>query len=310
MLKAPVGYRNGIWLPSDQLNWEIDDLGTMYGAIAVERLRTIGGRLLTSEWCFHRFHETCKVLGCNIVLEMGDWSQRLQQLLAENRRWLHDEGDASLVVVASPGRRGKDQSNFMMYMEQLPVDILSDRYACGVPLVLSSVRNVPSSCWPVQIKTRSRLHYYLADRESQLIDPKAIALLLNQADQVADTSIACVLIEIDGNWCTPSLDYVLPSTTLMLLDSACRQTLDVQRRSIHVGELSRANEVLLLGSTGLVQAASSVDFRHYGGGRQVLKGTVGEGYQRLLQACFVELEFDFVKGQALSKAIAGKLNES
>jgi branched-subunit amino acid aminotransferase/4-amino-4-deoxychorismate lyase len=234
------------------------------------------------------------------VLGLEEWGQRLQALLTKNQAWLKPEGDASLVVVASPGHSGEDQPTFMMYLEPLPKGLLRRRYENGVPLVVSSVRNVPSSCWPTHIKTRSRLHYYMADCDAKLRNPDSIALLLDSFDQVADTSIACVLIGIGGNWSTPTLNQVLPSTTLLLLDAVCRQTLQLQRRAIHVEELKQATEVLLLGSTGLVHAASSIDLRNLGGSVRILEGPAGEGYQRLLQASFAELKIDFVTGQAAS----------
>ena len=57
----------------------------------------------------------------------------------------------------------------------------------------TAVRQVPGDCWPSELKCRSRMHYYLADREAAAIEPGPRALLLDHEGFVAEASTANAL---------------------------------------------------------------------------------------------------------------------
>ena len=60
------------------------------------------------------------------------------------------------------------------------------------------------------MKYRSRMHFYLADKESQLVDPDATALLLDVHGNVTETATANFLIVERGRIVSPPPVNILP----------------------------------------------------------------------------------------------------
>jgi RNA polymerase sigma factor (sigma-70 family) len=73
---------------------------------------------------------------------------------------------------------------------------------------------VPDACWPVRAKVRSRLHYYLADREAHATEPGARAVLLHLDGRVSETSTANVAIVRGDTITTPPPHDALPGVSL------------------------------------------------------------------------------------------------
>ncbi len=268
----------------------------MYGAIAVERLRTFHGSVQATDLHYQRFHFTCSHLCLTQIPDADHWNGILADLLEKNREVISAEEDISIVVVASPGELSAPGATTMMaYIERIPWATLCDRYRKGVGVCVSKVLNIPESCWPVAMKVRSRLQYYLADLEANRSLPGAIALLLNQQMFVTDTSFATPLLCVEGNWVTPTSSTALPSTTLEFHRGVLKQELDIEERDVHLEELRSLSEMLLVGTTGQLHAVSDVDLRAYGGRVRQLRGVQSEAYDRVLRAMVAGLGCEIVK---------------
>lgn len=290
-----IAYQNGHWIPSHELRFAPTDVGPAVGAIAVERLRTFGGRVHALELHLDRLHQSARALRCAQGFSTQLWSQIVAELISRNQAVLESERDVAIVLLVSPGERHGSElaPTTMAYLEALPKSVLARRYAEGVPLVLSTVRNIPTSCWPTTIKVRSRLQYYLADNEANDLRAGSLALLLDQQDNVTETSIACPVLCIDGEWVCPPADSILPSVTMQFYADVLQRVLGLQSRPIAMEELTNASEILLLGTNSQLLAASGLDLSLYGLEAVSLSGASGEGYLKLKAAMIEQLGSDF-----------------
>ena len=64
----------------------------------------------------------------------------------------------------------------------------------GETLVVPDARQVPAECWPAELKCRSRMHYYLAERRAAEISPGIRALLVDAEGFVTETSTSNLLV--------------------------------------------------------------------------------------------------------------------
>jgi branched-subunit amino acid aminotransferase/4-amino-4-deoxychorismate lyase len=142
-----------------------------------------------------------------------------------------------------------------------------------------SVRQVPDACWPVQAKVRSRLHYYLADREAHAAEPGSRAVVCHLDGRVSETSTANIAVVRHGTILTPP-----PSDALTGVSLRCAETLAAtlgiawQARSLTDADLTGADEILLTSTPNCILPATRFN------GRAVGTGRPGPIYQSLLAA--------------------------
>jgi branched-subunit amino acid aminotransferase/4-amino-4-deoxychorismate lyase len=297
-----IAYQNGQWKLFDGLRWSPTDTGPAVGAIAVERLRTFGGRIHALGLHLDRLYHSARTLRCDQDFCKQTWTQVASELIQRNHTLLAQDHDVSMVLLISPGDRNASYTGptTMAYLESLPKKTLATRYAHGVPLVLSTVGNIPTSCWPTTIKVRSRLQYYLADIEANDVRTGSLALLLDQQNNVTETSIACAIFCIAETWVCPPAQSILPSVTMQFYAEDLKEVLDLQSRPIAMKELTSASEILLLGTTSQLYAASSLDLTLHGQENMSLDGINGTGYSQLRKAMIDRLGFDFTNAKHVS----------
>ena len=68
----------------------------------------------------------------------------------------------------------------------------------GAHVVTPSIRHIPPQCIEPKMKNRSRLHWFLADKQSQAVDPRAITLLLDLDGNVTECAGSNFVI-VKGN---------------------------------------------------------------------------------------------------------------
>jgi branched-subunit amino acid aminotransferase/4-amino-4-deoxychorismate lyase len=153
-------------------------------------------------------------------------------------------------------------------------------YDSGIPVVISDVRQVPAACWPPQLKCRSRMHFYLADRAAAAKRPGARAILLDDAGFVAESTTANVLAyRADEGLVSPTSENILWGVTLSVIQElAGGLGLPFKSRRLTVEELRSADEVMLASTSVCVLPVVECD------GRPVGSGAPGPLYRRMLTA--------------------------
>jgi len=287
-------------LEASRLSLPISDLGAMHGAILVERIRSFGKQLVDLQPHITRLRHGMDLLGLDSNLFLRHLETSIAELLAKSRALLSDESDASLCVVVTPGDyfSGKQIHGFVHWLP-IPWRKLAHWYQFGTTLVRVQYASGAGECWPSNIKSRSRLNYYLADQDAARRFEGGLGLLCTSRGMVADTSAANLLmVDRQGNVVSPRREDIVQGTSLDRVERMLKsQGFAIQYRDLHFEELQDAAEVLLAGNTGCLWHASRLQKRQIGNPEP---GPLCTSLQK--QWCG-ELGFDW-KSQAIQKARA------
>lgn len=285
------------FVEASRLSLPITDLGAMHGAILVERIRSFGKQLVDLQPHKARLRTGMELLGLDANHFLHHLDSSIAQLVGQSKALLSAESDASLCVVVTPGDyfSGKKIHGFVHWLP-IPWRKLAHWYQFGTTLVRVQYASGAGECWPANIKSRSRLNYYLADQDADRRFEGGLGLLCSSRGMVADTSVANLLmIDRRGNVVSPRREDIVQGTSLdRVVGMLKSQGLAVEYRDLHFEELQDAAEVLLAGNTGCIWHVSGFQERPIG---DSLPGPVCSSLQR--QWCN-DLEFDW-RSQAIQK---------
>ncbi len=296
MICNTIAWKNGQWLPFEQAQLLLDDWGVLQGAIIVDRLRTIDSRPLDIDLHLARLKSNCDAVG----IETDEWDaigKAISECATHNRMRLHQR-DFAIVVLLTPGRVAvPGVSTMVVHVQSLNWESMRAWYTQGQRLMISQHRNVPPACWSPNLKTRSRLQYYLADQEAR--DGGSLysaAVLLDTDGHVTETSAANILcVDRAGCLvCPPSesiLNGISLQRTLRLAESI---GIEVARRPITVELAKSASEILLTGTSACIWPASHFDDVQFD------KAVERPVYRALQAAWITDVGFDFVRAASAS----------
>ena len=194
-MSEPLAYLNGSFQPAATASISLVDTGFVQGVTITEQLRTFGGRLLHAEPHFDRLFRSLDLVGLYCGLDRSQMIEIAQQLVAHNHPLLDEGDDLGLAIFVTPGPyralAGRDgEPTVGLHTFPLAFSLWAHKYTSGERLATTRIRQVPNDCWPAEIKCRSRMHYYLADREAAARQPGARALLTDGEGYVTETSTA------------------------------------------------------------------------------------------------------------------------
>jgi branched-subunit amino acid aminotransferase/4-amino-4-deoxychorismate lyase len=175
----------------------------------------------------------------------------------------------------------------------LPFHLWARKYREGQALVTTEVEQVSPRCWPAGLKCRSRMHYYLADREAAARDPQARALLLDAQGFVTEASTANLLIYRAGEglvW--PPTKKVLRGISLsVLVELVGRFGIAAGEHELTTDDVASADEVFLSSTPLCLLPVTRLN------GRPIGAGQPGALFERLIAAWSEMVGVDIV-GQA------------
>ncbi|MFO0898400.1 MAG: aminotransferase class IV [Pirellulales bacterium] len=287
-MSTPWAYSNGRLIPAAELTVSTSDAGFVLGATVSEQLRTFGGRLFRLEQHLARLTRSLEIVGIELGRPLGDLAVSAQDLAERNHRLLDAGDDLGLAIFVTPGGyaplagRGARPSGPTIAMHTWPLafGLWAASYERGEVLATTDVMQTPPECWPPELKCRSRMHYYLADRAARAREPGAKALLLDQSGRVCETAAAnLVLVREDGGLLTPPRDQVLRGISLQVLHELA-EGLEVpwQERELRMADLNGASELLLTSTHSCLLPAVRLN------GQAIGDGQPGLVYRQLLAA--------------------------
>ncbi|MFV2066538.1 MAG: aminotransferase class IV [Pirellulales bacterium] len=167
-----------------------------------------------------------------------------------------------------------------LYTYELPYHLWANKYQQGDALVVSDVLQVSPRSWPPELKCRSRMHYFLADRRARLVDPHARAVLLDEAGFVTETSTANIaLVRAAEGIVSPRPEKILPGISLKTLAELAEAVeIPFIYREVRPEELLMADEVMLASTSVCLLPVVRCD------GQPVGSGKPGPLYRKLLAA--------------------------
>ena len=274
-MNEPLAYLNGSFLPASRLTIPVWDTGFVQGVTIAEQLRTFRGELFRVNRHLERLAESLRLIGIALEQSAQDIQSVAEKLIASNRTLL-DSGDElglSLFVTPGPYRAfaPPDAHGPTLAMHTYPVAFASfaDKYDQGERLVVSATRQIPNSCWPASLKCRSRMHYYLADREARLVDHDARALLLDQAGKISEASTAnFIAYRRDTGFLSPPREKILPGVSVSTLEDLAKQFGEpFHFRDLTVDDVLSVDEAFLCSTSPCLLPVISISGRPIGNGK-------------------------------------------
>jgi len=284
-----VAWLDGRFLPRAEFALPVGDAGFVLGATVTEQLRTFRGRLFLPEPHAHRLAGSLSAVGIAPAVPTAAIMAAAEHVAARNQRLLpggdQTPADLGLVIFVTAGdqasqhggRSGPPRAGIHSF--PLAFSLWAGAYEEGLALRSVSVRQVPDDCWPLAAKVRSRLHYFLADREASAAEPGARAVLAHHDGRISETSTANLVVISGGVLMAPPPGDALPGVSLgFVRELAAGLGIPCHERSLTAADLAAADEILLTSTPSCLLPATRFDGRPVGGGRP------GPIFRRLLAA--------------------------
>ena len=205
---------------------------------------------------------------------------RSSSFCERNESLINADDDWSIVAFATPGVAGTGRPTVCVHGHPLPFRQWAAQFEAGVRVVVSDHRQVPTNCWPAELKCRSRMHYYLADREAASRTPGARAIVLDQDGYIAEATTANVVVYREGEGLiSPPLDHILAGVSLgVVKELAAMLNVPFIMRPLTVDDFRTSDEAMLTSTSICLLPIVECD------GQPIGNGQPGPIYRRLLAA--------------------------
>lgn len=273
-------YFNGAWVPTAELRIAVDDVGFLLGATVTERLRTFRGQVFRLEEHLRRLRRSLEIVSLDAAAITAQVATAVPEFVARNRALIAEDDDWSITAFATPGSSGSGRPTVCVHGFPLLFPQWADKYAAGLAVIVSDTRQVPGDCWPPELKCRSRMHYYLADRAAAARQPGARAVLLDEDGFVAEATTANVLVHRAGEGLvSPPRAHILAGVSLGVVQELATQIgTPFVMRPLAVDELRTADEAMLASTSVCLLPIVECD------GNRIGDGKPGPIYRQLLGA--------------------------
>lgn len=274
-------YFCGKWVDGDSIQIPANDLGFVLGVTVVERLRTFGGQPFRVAEHLCRLRRSLEIVGWNAAQITDDVAATIDEFVVRNAQNMAADDDWFIVAFVTPGKTAAAENpTICVHGGPLEFDRWVDGFATGVDTVIADARQVPSTSWPPELKCRSRMHYYLADRQAAAAQAGARAIVLDANGNIGEASTAnVVMFDAEQGLITPKLGGVLPGISLAVLQElAAELSIAFNDRDISPAELEAADEAFLTSTSICVQPIATID------GKQLGSECPGPMFRKLLAA--------------------------
>jgi branched-subunit amino acid aminotransferase/4-amino-4-deoxychorismate lyase len=277
------------WVNGKLVNWAdaglpLWDMGVVAGAAVTEAGRTYAGRFLWAEAHINRLCSSLQQLGFPQQFTPQQLLDAANTVIQANFTGLPTGGDLGVVLFSTAGSNTtylghrSNAATTVVHTYPLPFDLWRKAFAEGVSLRIPAVRQIPAECFPVELKVRNRLHWWLADREADQLEPGSRALLTTHDGLLTETSTACLFVVQNGRIRTPQA-HVLESLSRDIVQELSAEIgLFVERCNLRPADLLGAEEAFLSSSPSCLTPIRRVEGQPVGG------EFPGRVFRRLLHA--------------------------
>ncbi len=298
-MTEPQVYLNGNMLPASQASINIYDAGVVQGATVTEMVRTFHQHLYRLDDHLARIERSLRYVRFDIGMTMNELGHVCEELAKTNAALLDHDDELGLVIFVTAGENriyagsagggARQTPTVCVHTFPLPFEIFAKKMNHGVHVVTPSTRHVPPQCCDPKMKYRSRMHYYLADQEALLVDPDAVALLLDLDGNVTETSGANFLMVDNGTIVSPTLRNTLPGISRMtVIELAAALGIPFVERDFQPFDVVNADEAFLTTTPYCIMPVTKINGITIGCGRP------GEVFAKLMEAWSREVDIDIL----------------
>jgi branched-subunit amino acid aminotransferase/4-amino-4-deoxychorismate lyase len=287
LTQEPLAYLNGRYVPLSQAAVGIFDVGFLQGVTVAEQLRTFGGQLFRLDLHLARLARSLELIGVNPGISLGEIGKIAIALVEQNRVLIDAGDDLGVTIFVTPGMSPtyaavapNSGPTVCVHTQPLTFSTWAEKYHTGDSLVVTDIQHVPPECWPPELKCRSRMHFYLADKKAREMERGARALLLDERGLVTEASTANIVVyHADRGLISPPKEHILPGVTAAVVEElAGRLGIAFSQGELTVADVAQADEVLLCSTSPCVWSVTRLN------GRSIANGKPGPLSMRLRQA--------------------------
>lgn len=295
-MSEPLAWLNGEYLPFQSAGLPLSDLGFVGGLAVAEMIRTFGGQPFRLDEHLARLRLSCQRVGFETPLAHQTWVEVVEHLLQHNMPLVPQGGDLGIIVFVTAGPNptyvgaGSHGCTHGAHTFSLPFANWASRLTSGVSLVTVDAPAVDSPLLDFQVKSRSRMHWHLADRIARESDPAAVALLVDAGGHVSETATSNIVAVRGSRLSTPRRDHVLNGISLrMVADLAESAGYEFVEADLTVDDLLASDEVLLTSTPTCLLPVKSVN------GMPLRESIPGPALTRLQQLWSEAVGLDIVR---------------
>jgi branched-chain amino acid aminotransferase len=192
------------------------------------------------------------------------------ELIERNEKSLDPRDDWRIIYRISRGVCFSDATKPTLFVHLVPYgptraegyQWMSQCYEKGVRLVVANTRQIPVQCLDPKIKHSNRLCNRLAQYEAHMIDPDAIALILNTDGYAVEGPRDNFFMVRNGTLYTSRLVDCLPGITRdTVIELAGELNIECIEKDITVYDLYQSDEIMLTNSSIAIYPVSKFNER-------------------------------------------------
>ncbi len=247
MHDATIAWLNGRFLPLREASLSVLDAGVTTGASVTERLRTFRHQPFLLDEHLIRLKESAEAAFVRLREPIDRVRSLVEEVVQRNRSLLDDADDFSVSVFATDGI--DSQSTLCVHCTPIPAETYASHFDTGMALVTPGVAALPSAVLPPHIKTRSRLHWHIADRLAERMESGAKALLVDHDGLVTETSTGNLFVVRGKSLLTPRRDRTLAGISQRFVARLAEELgFQVAEGDLRVDDILAADEAFLTSS--------------------------------------------------------------
>jgi len=252
-----IVYFNGRYVPETEARLSIYDTALVMGDMAFEVTRTVSGRPFRLDDHLQRLFHSMAALQIDAGVSREELHTITEETLARNLPTEAPDVDWNIIHNVSRGpARGfteafaSDQRRPTVLVSCFPLieklAALAPAYEAGIDVVIPQQRSIPGELLDDSLKTRSRLHYQLANLQAEAMSAGAWAVLTDPAGNLTEGTSGNVFLVRHGALYTPRAENLLPGITRQIvIDLAQRAGTDFFEADISVAAALQADEIFM-----------------------------------------------------------------
>jgi branched-chain amino acid aminotransferase len=288
VVKEPIVYVDGEWLPKSQASVSVFDHGLLYGDGVFEGIRVYNGVIFRFKEHLERLYSSAKSIRLQLPLTPEEMTRAIVETLKRNGL---KDAYIRLVVTRGVGDLGVDprkcrKPSIVIITEYAAPSFGSMAKEKGISVIISSVRRDAVDATTHEIKSLNYLNSVLAKLEA--LDAGADdALMLDRNGFVSEATTTNLFIVKHGDIFTPpSTAGILPGVTRRRIIKLARELgFNVIEKGLTPYDVTNADEAFLTGTLSEIVPLVKVK------GILVGDGKVGPTTRKIMDA-FVKVRSD------------------
>jgi branched-chain amino acid aminotransferase len=274
-----VVYFNGRFVPESEARVSIYDSALVMGDMAFEVTRTVAHKPFRLEDHLKRLAHTLSALRIETGFTAERWEEITTETLARNFPTEAENVDWNIIHNVSRGPSAAfaeafapDELRPTVLVSCYPLidklGALAPCYQDGIDLVVPAQRSLPGELLDDKLKTRSRLHYQLANFQAAEIRAGAWAVLVDPAGHLTEGTSGNLFLVRDGELLTPKAENLLPGITRHLVIELAEKIKQPWREAdLTTADAATADEIFVTSTSIGVLHARSFDGGSVGDGK-------------------------------------------